>query len=364
MTTQSPDETRTLKLEGAFPLEGGEALDEVTVAYRTWGTPTSEATLICHALTGSADADEWWNGLFGPARSFDPDRDFIVATNALGSCYGTTGPTSPRPGADRWYGADFPAVTIRDMVALQARFLDQIGVETLDLVLGGSMGGMQALEWGAMYPERVKGVVAIGVGAAHSAWSVGFSAAQRAAIVTDPAFKGGDYRPGDGPDSGLALARMIAMISYRGRSNFESRFGRRIVDDEFEVGSYLEYQGRKLVDRFDANTYLRLMNAMDSHDLARGRGEMADVLGGLKTPTLAVGISSDILYPAEEVEEMARDLPNARYQLLHAPQGHDSFLIETANLDGIINRFRNDLRRGITPTDDSITSMGRGAAWA
>ncbi len=364
MTTPPPGQTRVLTLEGAFPLESGEALEEVAVAYRTWGTPGNEATLICHALTGSADADEWWAGLFGPSRTFDPDRDFIVATNALGSCYGTTGPTSLRPGSGEWYGRDFPAITIRDMVSAQAGLLEQIGVDTLSLVLGGSMGGMQALEWAAMFPERVTGTVAIGVGAAHSAWSVGFSAAQRAAIVTDPSYMGGSYRPGEGPDSGLALARMIAMISYRGRTNFETRFGRRMVEEEFEVGSYLEYQGRKLVERFDANTYLRLIDAMDTHDLARDRGEMGKVLAGIKTPTLAVGISSDILYPPEEVEEMARALPNARYQLLHAPQGHDSFLIETANLDGIINRFRNDLRRGITPTDDRISSTGRGAAWA
>jgi homoserine O-acetyltransferase len=361
--TISP-ETRFYALDGGFTVEGGETLPETRVAYRTWGEPGPEAILVCHALTGSADADEWWGGLFGHSRSFDPDRDFIIASNVLGGCYGTTGPTSVKPGTNRWYGGSFPYVTVRDMVNLQARLLDHLGVERLRLVIGGSMGGMQALEWAACFPERVQGVVAIGVGADHSAWSVAFSEAQRAAIWADPRFEGGDYAPGRGPDNGLAVARMIAMISYRGKFNFESRFGRRTVEDEFEVNSYLRYQGQKLVDRFDANTYLRLVDAMDSHDLARDRGEVKSVLAGMKTPVLAVGISSDILYPPTEVEDLASSLPNARYQMLHAAQGHDSFLIETANLDGIVSRFKNDLARGITPADDLAPGSGRGASWA
>jgi len=364
LTYPFSNDTRFYDHPGVFQLEGGETLDRVRVGYRTWGEPRNEATLICHALTGSADADDWWSGLFGPTRSFDTDRDFIVASNVLGGCYGTTGPTSTRPDADDWYGPGFPRVTIRDMVNLQAELLDHLGVESLRLVIGGSMGGMQALEWAAMFPERVKGGVAIGVGANHSAWSVAFSEAQRAAIWADPRFLEGGYEPGKGPDNGLAVARMIAMISYRGRPNFESRFGRRTVEDEFEVRSYLRHQGQKLVARFDANTYLTLVDAMDSHDLARGRGEMGQVLAGIKTPFLTVGISSDILYPATEVEELAGGLPIARYQMLHAPQGHDSFLIETANLDGIVSRFKNDLARGITPADDFSAGAGRGSSWA
>ncbi|MGH8914081.1 MAG: homoserine O-acetyltransferase MetX [Acidimicrobiia bacterium] len=364
LTYPFSNETRFYEHQGTFHLESGETLERVQVGYRTWGEPRAEAILICHALTGSADADEWWDGLFGPSRSFDPDHDFIIASNVLGGCYGTTGPTSIRPGTDHWYGPRFPAVTIRDIVGLQAALLDHLGVETLRLVIGGSMGGMQALEWAAMYPERVRGGVAIGVGANHSAWSVAFSEAQRAAIWADPDFLSGDYQPGHGPDNGLAVARMIAMISYRGKTNFETRFGRRTVEDEFEVRSYLRHQGQKLVARFDANTYLTLVEAMDSHDLARERGEMAQVLAGIKTPLLTVGISSDILYPATEVEELAGGLPNARYQMLHAAQGHDSFLIEMANLDGIVSRFKNDLDRGITPADDFATGTGRGASWA
>ena len=358
------DETKFYHDPEPLTLESGGTLDEVQVGYRTWGEPRGEATLICHALTGSADADEWWEGLFGPGRTFDPAKDYIIASNVLGGCYGTTGPSSKRPGSEEWYGREFPRVTIRDMVAVQARLIDHLEVETLRLVIGGSMGGMQALEWAAMYPDRVEGAVAIGVGSHHSAWSVAFSEAQRAAIWADPRFLDGAYRPGEGPDNGLAVARMIAMISYRGRANFESRFGRKTLEDEFEIQSYLRYQGLKLVSRFDANTYLRLVDAMDSHDLARGRGEMTDVLSGMKTPFLAIGISSDILYPAAEVEELATALPNARYQMLHAAQGHDSFLIDMANLDGIVSRFKNDLGRGITPADDLATGAGRGSSWA
>jgi homoserine O-acetyltransferase len=358
------ERTRLYQHPGVFRLESGEELEEVQVAYRTWGEPRPEAILICHALTGSADADEWWSGLFGPNRSFDPGRDYIIASNVLGGCYGTTGPTSTRPGTDRWYGSGFPQVTIRDMVDLQLGLIDHLGVESLELVIGGSMGGMQALEWAAMFPERVQGGVAIGVGAHHSAWSVAFSEAQRAAIWADPEFLDGAYEPGEAPERGLAVARMIAMISYRGKANFETRFGRRTVEDEFEIRTYLRRQGQKLVARFDANTYLTLVDAMDSHDLARDRGDMDKVLAGMKTPLLTVGISSDILYPASEVEELAGGLPNARYQMLHAPQGHDSFLIEMANLDGIVTRFKNDLARGITPADDLVTGTGRGASWA
>jgi homoserine O-acetyltransferase/O-succinyltransferase len=345
------DETRFYGVPRQIQLEAGETLERVTVAYRTWGQPSNKATLICHALTGNADADGWWAGLFGPARSFDPGQDFIIASNVLGGCYGTTGPTSLKPGTNHWYGGSFPQVTIRDMVEVQAALLDHLGVETLRLVIGGSMGGMQALEWAAGYPDRVEGAVAIGVGADHSAWSVAFSEAQRSAIWADPRFEGGYYAPGSGPSHGLAVARMIAMISYRGKVNFESRFGRNTIEDEFEVRSYLRHQGQKLVDRFDANTYLRLMDAMDSHDLARGRGPSQAVLAGVKTPVLMVGISSDILYPVDEVEDLAASLPNARYQMLHASQGHDGFLIETAGLDAIVTRFKNDLARGITPAD-------------
>ncbi len=356
--------TRLLEFSGEFPLESSDTLREVQVAYRTWGKPRRRAILVCHALTGNADADDWWAQLFGPGRTLDPDRDFVVSANVLGGCYGTTGPTSPRPGHEGWYGAAFPDVTIRDMVRLQSALLDYLEIDKLKLVIGGSMGGMQALEWAVMFPERVDSVVSIGTGPAHSAWSVAFSELQRAAIIADPNFKQGKYAPGTGPDDGLSTARMIAMVSYRGQEGFESRFGRRTSEEGFEVQSYLRYQGKKLVERFDANTYLTLMGAMDSHDLSRGRGRLDDVLASMQTPVLAIGISSDVLYPPSEVCGLAQALPNSHFATLHAPHGHDSFLIETESLDRIITRFATDLTRGITPASTKSRAAARGAAWA
>lgn len=343
--------TQYLDLAGVFPLEGGGRLDGVQVAYRTWGEPQAEATLICHALTGSADADEWWEGLFGPERVFDPSRDYIVAINVLGGCSGTTGPTSPQPGRLAPYGPDFPEVSIRDMVRLQALALTHLGVARLRLIIGGSMGGMQTLEWALMYPDRVDAIVPIGIGAAQSPWAIGLSEAQRHAIVTDPAFRGGHYRNGRGPHNGLATARMIAMCSYRSPESFASRFG-RVEQDEggFAVQSYLRHQGTKLVERFDANTYLTLLAAMDGYDLGRGRGPAEAVLRHVQTPALVVGISSDVLYPASEGESLAQSLGNADFALLDEPQGHDAFLIETDRLnDLVVDWLRR--QRGVSAVD-------------
>ena len=330
-------DTQFLDIAEEFRLESGKTLPHVRVAYRTWGEPKPEATLICHALTGSADADDWWNGLFGPGRVFDPSHDYIVAANVLGGCSGTTGPTSRKPGRLAPYGPDFPAVSIRDMVRLQALLLDHIGVDRLHLVIGGSMGGMQTLEWALMYPERVDAIVPIGVGAAQSPWAVGLSEAQRHAIVNDPWFRGGRYRKGRGPNNGLATARMIAMCSYRSPDNFATRFGRFEQDGGgFAVQSYLRHQGAKLVDRFDANTYLTLLAAMDGYDLGRGRGPIEAVLHHVATPALVVAISSDVLYPAAEGAELAGSLGNAEFTVLDKPQGHDAFLIETDELNDIV----------------------------
>lgn len=363
MSEPRTPETRILDLPGELQMENGHTLREARVAYRTWGEPQDEAILICHALTGSADADEWWGGMFGRDRPFDPEHDYIISANALGGCYGTTGPTSPDPDGDGWYGASFPEVTIRDMVSVQAHLLNHLEVERLKLVIGGSMGGMQAMEFAFSYPDRVDGAVSIGAGTSQSAWGIAFSQPQRNAIYTDPAFERGRYQPGEGPVSGLATARQIAMISYRSYGSFESRFGRRNSEDGFEVQSYLQYQGRKLVDRFDANSYLRLVNAMDSHDLTRGRGERSEVLASLTTPVLTVGISSDVLFPPAEVRDLAHSLPNGRYATLHASQGHDAFLIETDALSRIVNRFREELRTGLRPAVGDL-EPARGAAWA
>ncbi|GBD85763.1 homoserine O-acetyltransferase [bacterium BMS3Abin02] len=351
MTYMISESTRSFEVDGAFPLSQGGKLDGVRVAYRTWGRPSSSAILVCHALTGSADADVWWAGMFGTGRAFDPDRDFIVAANVLGGCYGTTGPANAPPGGDR-YGPDFPAVTIGDMVELEKLLLDHLGVDRLELVIGGSMGGMQALSWAERYSEMVDAIVPIGVGSAQSAWALAISEAQRAAITGDQRFRDGRYEPTQPPTSGLATARMIAMCSYRSADDFDTRFGRELNDDTYAAQSYLRYQGTKLVERFDANSYLTLIEAMDGYRVDPS---------AIETPALVIGISSDVLYPVQEVRALAAALPQAEFCLLAAPQGHDAFLIETNRLNRLITSFRKRLANGWNPSRPEVSA--RGAAW-
>ncbi|MCP3993138.1 MAG: homoserine O-acetyltransferase [Actinomycetia bacterium] len=342
------DQTEFLDIEGPIILESGETLPQVRIAYRTWGRPRPNATLVCHALTGSADADDWWADLFGPGRALDPEQDYIICANVLGGCYGTTGATSRAHGAFEPFGGAFPEVTIRDIVHNQARLLDHLHVETLDLVLGGSMGAMQVLEWAILYPDRVTAIAPIAAGPTQSAWGIALSEAQRQAIKADANFAEGRYALGAGPAQGLAAARTMAMISYRSPHNFESRFSReKAEEDTYEVQSYLRHQGTRLVDRFDANTYLTLIGAMDSHDIARGRGSVASVLESIRQPALVVSVSSDGLYPATEVADMAAHLPNGELHEIDAPQGHDAFLIRVEELNGRLVDFieRHGLRR-------------------
>lgn len=336
-------ETRLFPLS-AFTLESGVVLEQVTIAYRTWGelAPSRDnAVVVCHALTGSADVDSWWGDLLGAGRALDPSRDFVVASNVLGSCYGTTGPASlRREGGERW-GASFPAVTIRDLVRLQGELLAALGVERIRLVVGGSLGGMQALEWALLFPERVETVAALATNAAHSAWQVAWSEAQRLAIAADPRFRGGAYPVDDPPTGGLAAARAMAMVSYRARAGLEERFARRReADGRFAVARWLARHGERLVDRFDANCYLTLTRAMDTHDLARGRGALASVLGSVRAPVLVGTIPSDVLYPPDEQLALARLLRHGDLATIASPHGHDAFLIESSQVDAALRRFR------------------------
>ncbi|MCP4661960.1 MAG: homoserine O-acetyltransferase [bacterium] len=358
--------TRYLHLEDDFELESGTRLPGVRVAYRTWGRldeAGSNGVLVCHALTGSADADDWWGPLFGPGRSLDPERDFIVCANVLGSCYGTTGPADEAPGRGRPWGPDFPAVTIRDMVRLQAALLDHLKVRRLRLVIGGSMGGMQVLEWAAMYPERVAATASIAASGRHSAWCIGLSEAQRRAIEGDPAWRGGRYAPDAPPVNGLAVARMIAMCSYRSWRSFSERFSRQTRhEDLFEVESYLRYQGEKLVHRFDANSYLVLTRAMDRHDLGRDRGSYEQALAAIRPPSLVVSITSDVLYPPAEQEELAALMPEAVLAHLPSVHGHDGFLIHVEWLNQQIVAFRR--QQGEWAEPGAIASDLRGSRFA
>lgn len=337
-------EAQFLALSEPVQLESGETLPQVTVAYRTWGKLNAagdNAVLVCHALTGSADLDQWWAGLLGPGKALDPTRDFIVCSNVLGGCYGSTGPTSLSPETGRRYGASFPVVTVRDLVVVQAALLDQLGVTVLDLVLGGSLGGMQALEWAASYPQRLRTAAAISVGARQSPWCIALSEAQRHAIYADARWQDGTYAPTEPPVTGLAAARMAAMVSYRHWGEFDTRFAREISSGGgFEVESWLKHHGEKFVARFDANTYVTLTRVMDSHDLGRGRGGVRAALAGIRTPVLLVGSRSDVLYTPDEQRELARHIPDARLAWLDSPHGHDAFLIETPILDRYIRDFR------------------------
>jgi homoserine O-acetyltransferase len=326
-----------------FVTESGHSIPEPTVAYLTWGRLNrtyDNAVLVCHALTGNTAADEWFGGLLGPGRLLDPEKHFIVCPNVLGSCYGTTGPTSTNPETGKPYRADFPVVTIRDMVRMHQRLLDELSIRAVELVVGGSMGGMQALEFAIMDP-RAGAAVVMGMGKAHSPWTIGISHTQRQAIYNDPDWNNGYYSNEHPPRKGLALARMIAMNSYRSPADFERKFGRKPQPDSeiFQVESYLNYQGRKIVDRFDAVSYVRLTQAMDSHDVARYRPGYKEVLNSVRIPVLVVGIDSDWLYPVNEQKELASLLPLGSYAEIHSPYGHDAFLIEFDQIHRLYSTF-------------------------
>ncbi len=350
LRAQIAADTRFLQVPGDFELESGAALRDVEIAYRTWGDPANgaeHAILICHALTGSADVEAWWPHIIGPGKTFDPARDYVICANILGSCYGTTGPANRNPATGKRYRADFPRITVRDMVHLQRVLLDALGVSFVELVTGPSLGGMQALEWALLYPERVGSIVPIGVGGRHSAWCIGISEAQRAAIAADPNWRDGYYSDEAPPAKGLAAARMMAVCTYRSWDSFEQRFAREQREDGlYQAQSYLRHQGEKINERFDANAYVALTHAMHSHDLARGRGNYEDVLRAIAQPALVVSVSSDVLYPPAEQRFLAEHLPNARYEVLDCPHGHDGFLIETEALGAMIVDFRRARKTG------------------
>ncbi|HEX9991285.1 MAG TPA: homoserine O-acetyltransferase [Acidimicrobiales bacterium] len=354
-----PGDRRFLRLAADRPLalEGGGRLGPVDVAYETWGrldADGSNAVLVCHALTGDAHVAGgigpgqptagWWDALVGPGRALDTERFLVVCANVPGGCQGSTGPASTDPATGRPYGSAFPVVSVRDMVRTQAALADHLGVDRWLTVVGGSMGGMQVLEWGVMHPDRVRSLVPIATAAAASAQQIAWGTCARAAIALDPRWRGGDYHdagPGDGPAAGLALARMISQVTYRSDDVFADRFGREVVEpldgfslwQRFEVERYLEYHGAKLVARFDANSFLVLSKAMDLHDVGRGRGGVPSALGRVRCPVLAVGIRSDILFPPAQQQAIADGLvaagAPAAYAEIDSPHGHDAFLLDT-----------------------------------
>lgn len=330
-------------------LDCGRPLGPVQIVYETYGRLSARrdnAVVVCHALTGSAHAAGvsptgtvgWWDPLIGPGRVIDTERFFVISTNVLGGCYGSTGPTSLDRETGRPYGDRFPTITIRDMVRAQRLLVESLGVERVHAVIGGSMGGMQALEWAALYPELVDRIVPMVTSARQSPWCIGFNAIAREAL--DLGRAAGDEA------AGLRLARKVGMLSYRSSEELSVRFDRgrshddvEPVDGTFDVEGYLERHGRKLVERFDAATYRTLTRAMDLFDLGWGRGVLEDVLAALPQPALCIGVRTDVRYPVEEQRELAGRLQRGVYYEIDSVCGHDAFLIEHEQLTACLAPF-------------------------
>ena len=344
---------------GSLQTDLGGALPEVTVAYETWGTLNAErsnAVYVCHALTGDSHVvgpagpghvtAGWWEGLVGPGAPIDSDQWFVVCANVLGGCQGTTGPSSIAPDGRAW-GSRFPVVTVGDMVEVEKRLADHLGIDQWALMLGPSLGGMRVLEWMVAYPQRVRTGLVLGSTAAVSADQIGTHSVQIHAITADPKFRGGDYyeaADGEGPHEGMAVARRIAHLTYRCETELDLRFGRSVQEGEdpynggrFEVESYLDHHGAKLNRRFDANTYIALTHAMSLFDVGRNRGGVAAALGNVTAPLIVVGIDSDRLFPVRLQQILVDLAPGAKeLHLLRSPYGHDGFLVETEQVGDFV----------------------------
>jgi homoserine O-acetyltransferase len=351
-------ETRTLALDGPLTLTSGKTLEKVEVAYETYGrldATGGNAVLICHALSGDShvagirpgedptDARPgWWDIMVGPGKAVDTERFFVVCSNVLGGCMGTTGPTSINGATGEPYGPDFPLVTVEDMVDVQARLLDALGVGRLAAVVGGSMGGMQALSWAVRYPARVRSVIADATTPRLGAQAIAFNAVGRQAILEDPDFDGGLYhRNTRQPDSGLAIARMVGHITYLSDESMREKFGRRLRErngyaydfvHEFEVETYLQHQGQRFVERFDANTYLHMTKAMDYFDLRGDKPTLAEALRIVEARFLVLSFSSDWLFPTASSLDLVKALQEVDAEVAYAEipsrYGHDAFLLE------------------------------------
>ncbi|MEV3869857.1 homoserine O-acetyltransferase [Streptomyces sp. NPDC049906] len=354
-----PGRRRWHALPRPLPLESGGRLPGVRIAYETWGRPApdgSNAVLVLHALTGDSHVSGpagpghpqpgWWAGLVGPSLALDTDRWFVVAPNVLGGCQGTTGPASMRPDGRSW-GSAFPRLTQRDQVAAEAQLADALGVDRWAMVVGGSMGGMRALEWAVSYPERVGRLLLLATTAAASAEQIAWAGVQLHAIRADPQWRGGDYHdagPGRGPHAGLGVARRLAHVTYRSEAELQDRFGRAFQGDEdpgrggrYQVESYLDHHAAKLVRRFDAGSYVTLTEAMNGHDIGRGRGGTAAALRRVTARTLVAGVDSDRLYPLHQQGELADGIPGAdRLRVIESPYGHDGFLVETDQVASLV----------------------------
>lgn len=347
----------------------GEVLSPVTIAYEAYGSLNEKgdnAVLVCHALSGDAHAAGidtntgtigWWDNMIGPGKAFDTDRYYIICSNVIGGCKGSTGPSSPYPVTGKPYGLDFPVVTITDMVNAQVRLVEHLGIRRLLSVAGGSMGGMQVLEWMVRHPERVQSTIPIATAARHSPQQIAFDEVGRQSIMADPNWKDGNYYGGPHPARGLAIARMIGHITYMSDLSMEKKFGRRLRDEmqpfkftaDFEVEGYLQNRGASFVDRFDANSYLYLTKAMDLFDASRGM-KLHEMFLKTSARVLVIAFRSDWLYPANQSREIARACKlaglDATYCEVESTYGHDAFLIEIEEETHLIRHFLENVSHG------------------
>jgi homoserine O-acetyltransferase len=323
-----------------FYLESGQTITGLEIAYHTYGNLNKEknnVVWICHALTANSDAADWWHILIGKGKIFDPDKYFIVCANIIGSCYGSSGPLSINPITKKAFYSSFPMATIRDMVQAHILLRKHLGIEKIQMAVGGSMGGYQVLEWSVMEPECIAKMVLLTTSAAESAWGIAIHTAQRLAIEADASWK--DFSPTAG-SKGLGAARSMGMITYRTYEQLKkTQTDAEFKLDHYKASSYINYQAEKLIKRFNAYSYWLLTKAMDSHHIARNRGKAENVLKQIKTRTLIIGMSSDLLCPIQEQQFLAKHIPDAELEIIHSDYGHDGFLVEEKLITVAIGKF-------------------------
>jgi homoserine O-acetyltransferase/O-succinyltransferase len=348
---QHPGERRFIEI-GDLDLESGEKLPKTKIAYQTWGRLNDSgdnAILVNHALTGWSDVPAWWPSIVGPGLPLDTDKYFVICPNVIGGCQGSTGPATIAPDGKYW-GARFPTLTIRDLVAAELALTNALGISHYVLVVGPSLGGMRSLEWAIQHPDRVNAICTIGSSAVATGDQIGSASIQIRAIKSDPHYNLGDYYEEEfGPTEGMGIARRIAHLTYRTETEMDVRFGRELQGDEtgrYAVESYLDHQAAKLAKRFDANTYIALTEAMNSHDVGRDRGGVAEALSTITVPVVVVSIDSDRLFPPRLQEEIVELTPTALPLVtISSPFGHDGFLIEVESVGSVL---RNALEIGVS----------------
>lgn len=361
----SPTQTFTFGQPPAeLILESGEKLGPITLAYETYGElneQKSNAILVLHALSGDAHAagpNGWWENMIGPDKGLDTNKYFVMCSNVIGGCRGSTGPSSINPKSGKSYGTDFPTISIGDMVNAQKRLIDHLGIKKLLTVIGGSMGGMQVLQWMVAYPESIRSAIPIATTMKHTPQQIAFNEVGRQAIMADPDWKGGHYYGSKAPAKGLAVARMIGHITYMSDISMAEKFGRRLRADkepfkfgaEFEVEGYLRYRGDNFVKRFDANSYLYITKAIDYFNILNGNKSLANIFEGLKAKVLVIAFKSDWLYPAYQSQEIVKACKlagvDATYCEINSTYGHDAFLLETEEETQLIKHFLNTVSNG------------------